>query len=100
MKIVSINTAPTVCEDYGGIRGDVTDIGKIIDNIDQAEGRNDALRAYIYALRDLQRAHDRYAIAEGDLAAIDHAQAEVAKAFDRLIVAEFLLNRGAQVADN
>jgi hypothetical protein len=84
MKIVSINSTPTVADDDGAIRGDVTDIGKILNNVDEANGRNDALRAYIYALRDLQRAHDRAA-----------AKAAVAKAFDRLIVAEFSLNRSA-----
>jgi hypothetical protein len=94
MKIVSINTAPTVLDDDGSIRGDATDLNKILDNVDQAEDRNDAPRAYIYALRDLQRAHDRYAIF-GEFAAIDPARTAVAKAFDRLVVAEFSLNRGA-----
>ena len=94
LKIVSINNAPTVCDDDGSIRGDVTDIGQILNNIDPAEGRNDALRAYIYTLRDLQRAHNEYAF-EGDGAAVDQAQSNVAKAFDRLIVAEFSLNRRA-----
>jgi hypothetical protein len=93
MNIISINASPTVCDDAGNIRGDVTDIGKILDNVDQAEGRNDALRAYIYALRDLQRANDRYACFGGDGTAIDQAQTAVCEAFDRLIVAEFLLNR-------
>ena len=91
LKIVTIKNSPTVCDEDGAIRGDVTDIGKILDNIDQAYGRNDALRIYIYALRDLQRANDRYVIYGED--AVDTAQTAVAKAFDRLIVAEFYLNR-------
>jgi len=40
----------------------MTDLNKILDSIHEAEGRNDALRAYIYALRDLQRAHDQHTI--------------------------------------
>ena len=39
MKIISINNAPAVRNGDGSIRGDVTDIGKILDNIDQANGR-------------------------------------------------------------
>jgi hypothetical protein len=93
MKIVNINDAPTVRNDDGGIRHDVTDLGKIIDNIDEAEGRNDALRAYIYALRDLQRAHNESCFETND-ADIDRAKAAVNSAFDRLIAAEFSLNRG------
>jgi len=91
MKVVSINSTPTVCDADGGIRHDVTDLGKIIDNIDECCGRNDALRAYIYALRDLQWANNQFAY--DDETAIDRAQAAVREAFDRLIVAEFSLNR-------
>lgn len=94
MKIVSINNAPAVSDDDGAPRADVTDIGKILDRIDECNGRNDALRTYILALRDLQRANDRYAIGTGDDTAIDHAQAKVGKAFDALIVAEVSLNGG------
>ena len=94
LKIVSINNAPTVCDNDGSIRGDVTDVNQILNNIDTAEGRNDALRAYIYALRDLQRAHNHFAT-EGQDTGIDQAESTVAKAFDRLIVAEFSLNRRA-----
>lgn len=91
MKVVSISNSPTVCDGDGSIRGDVTDLNKILDNIDQAEGRNDAIRVYIYALRDLQRAHNRFAFDGNDNT--DEAQAAVAAAFDRLIEAEFSLNR-------
>src|SRR6266550_731538 len=99
MKIVSVSNSPAVCDDEGSIRGDVTDLNKILDFIDQAEGRNDAVRAYIYALRDLQRAIDLSGIAYEDgrpktnLADIAAARAAVAEAFDRLILAEFSLNR-------
>lgn len=95
MNIVNINAAPTVCDADGGIRPDVTDINKILDIIDRAEGRNDAIRAYIYALRDLQHAHNEssYADTVDAYGKIDRAQAAVAAAFDRLIVAEFSVNR-------
>ena len=98
MKIVSINDAPGVCNNDGTIRGDVTDIGRIIDNIDHGCGRNAALRAYIYALRDLQRAHDKSAIEAGCNSEIGNAQAAVNEAFDRLIVAEFSVNRRMDAA--
>jgi hypothetical protein len=92
VKIVSINNAPTIRDADNIIRTEITDLSKIVDNIDEAGGRNDALRRYIYALRDLQHAHDVAAYEEND-AEIRVAQALVAKAFDRLIVAEFSLNR-------
>ena len=57
MKIVSINNNPSACED-GGIRRDVTSLDAIVNNIDTCEGRNAALKAYVYALRDLQVAHN------------------------------------------
>jgi hypothetical protein len=103
MKIVNINRSPTVCDKDGSIRGGLTDLNKILNTIDSAHGRNDALRAYIYALRDLQRAHDQsvfagYGTPEQKDERIDQAQAAAAKAFDRLIVAEFSLNRPATVA--
>jgi hypothetical protein len=75
------------------IRADLTDLNKILSRIDDCEGRNDALRAYICALRDLQRANDRFAGPGCDGAEVDQAQAKVAREFDRLIVAEFRLNR-------
>jgi hypothetical protein len=94
MKIVSINNAPTVRED-DTIRHDVVRLDTILANIDAANGRNDALRTYVFALRDLQRANDQYAIAGGP-DRIDQAQAVVAEAFDRLIDAEFSLNRASR----
>ena len=54
--IVSINNAPAVIDQDLVMRADVTDLNQIIANIDDCNGRNDALRAYIYALRDLARA--------------------------------------------
>jgi hypothetical protein len=92
VKIVSINNAPTIRDADNIIGTEITDLSKIVDNIDEAGGRNEALRRYIYALRDLQHAHDVGVYEEND-AAIDAAHALVAKAFDRLIVAEFSLNR-------
>jgi hypothetical protein len=96
MKIVSINSAPTVCNEDGDIRGDVTSLDHILNHIDHCNGRNDALRAYIYALRDLQYAHNESMYVDSGVtdADIDRAQAAVAECFDRLIVAEFSLNRG------
>jgi hypothetical protein len=91
VKIVSINDAQAVC-DYSGIRGEVTDLNRILNNIDEAEGRNDRLREYIYALRDLQRAYNISAFENND-ADIHKARRAVREAFDRLILAEFTLNR-------
>ena len=90
MKIVAINSSPTVCDDYG-VRGDVTSLDKILSSIDGAAGRNDCIRAYVYALRDLQRAHDLFVHGDATDAEVDAAQATVAAAFRRLIVAEFSL---------
>ncbi len=70
----------------------MTNLGQILATIDQACGRNDAIRAYIYTLRDLQRAIDVSSFENNDVA-IARAQAAVNGAFDRLIVAEFTLNR-------
>jgi hypothetical protein len=88
MKIVSINQAPKVVNADGHIKPNVKSLDAIVANIDTARGRNDALRAYIYALRDLQVANN-----DPPYSAADKAQAAVAKAFDALILAEFSLNR-------
>lgn len=99
MKIVSINRAPTVCNADGAIGPTVTSLDAIVANIDTCNGRNDALRAYIFALRDLQVANNEFGYADVDRtteekhAAIARAKAAVAKAFDRLILAELALNR-------
>jgi hypothetical protein len=97
MKVISINSAPSVCNEDDILRHDVTDLNKILSRIDGVEGRNDALRAYIYALRDLQRAHDSYSFGgeDGEDAAIDRAQAAVDETFDSLIAAQHRLSRSA-----
>jgi hypothetical protein len=66
MKIVSINRAPTVCNADGAIRPTVTSLDAIVANIDTCNGRNDALRAYIFALRDLQVANNEFGYADVD----------------------------------
>ena len=73
----------------GRIDKAATDLTEIVGLLDEAEGRNDALRAYIFALRDLQWLHNE----DGTDAEIDAAQRAVNVAFDALIVAEFSLNR-------
>ena len=72
------------------IRKDLTDLNVIVDAIDQADGRSSALRAYVYALRDLQHAIDTSAYEENS-AAIKACRAAVSRAFDCLAVAEFAL---------
>ena len=54
------------------MRDALADLGKIIANIDEAEGRNDCLRAYIFALRYLQTAHDVGALQQNDEGAMPH----------------------------
>jgi hypothetical protein len=80
-------------DDNGCIRPDVTDLNAILYHIDDAAGRNDALRAYIYALRDLGRAVglSAYIGKEAD-PAIDRAQAAIDRTFARLMMAQFELN--------
>jgi hypothetical protein len=78
MKIVSINNNPSACEDGGCIRRDVTSLDAIVNNIDTCEGRNAALKAYVYALRDLQVAHNDSAHGDASLDDIDKAEAAVA----------------------
>src|SRR5262245_36010327 len=95
LKIVSINDAPAVRGAHGILRCQLTDLSRIINTIDNAEGRNDTLRAYVYAPRDLQHAHDVNVYEEND-AAIDAAQTLVAKTFDQLIVAQLTLNASAR----
>ena len=74
------------------IRKDLTDLTVIVDTIDEAGGRNDALRAYVYTLRDLQHAIDTSSYEENGAAA-EACRAAVSRAFDRLVVAELILNR-------
>jgi hypothetical protein len=91
MKIVSISGAPKIRDPDGIMRGDVTDLNKIVAGIDQAEGRNDALVAYIYALRDLQRANDICAILEWEPAAVDRAEERVRATLHELVMAQLAL---------
>jgi hypothetical protein len=72
-----------------------TDLTEIVGLLDEACGRNDALRGYIFALRDLQWLHNQAVLSppESIDAEIDAAQRAVNVAFDALIVAEFSLNR-------
>jgi hypothetical protein len=83
----------TMTEDWE-IRIDETDLNRILDKIDGTEGRNDALRDYIYALRDLQWAHNWSATTAADRAdaEIYGAQRAVNDAFDRLIRAQRALS--------
>lgn len=53
MKVVSINRAPSASDRDGLIRRDITDLNRILANIDTIEGRNDCIIAYVHALRDL-----------------------------------------------
>ena len=83
---------PEVCDEHHFIKRTLTDLQKIVDNIDDTEGRNDALRAYIYALRDLQNAHTLGAYEEND-AELYAAHRRVVETFDELIAAQSRLNR-------
>jgi hypothetical protein len=89
-NIVPLNTERDA---YNCLRDTVTDLNKILDYIDDDHGRNDALRAYIYALRDRQRAIDLCSIdgARDPAEVIHEAHEAVNDAFRRLIVAEYLI---------
>ena len=102
MKIVSINQAPTVSDNE--LNRIITDIGMAEGhhrNNDVLRARNNALRAYIFALRGRQRADAQYdAIAADDSKAsgkvyedVREAQDAVELAFEHLIVCQFALNR-------
>jgi hypothetical protein len=92
MTVTQFYKHPNAVDRDNIIRKDLTDLTAIVDTIDEAGGRNDHLRAYIYTLRDLQHAIDTSSYEEND-AAIRARRAAVNGAFDRLIVAEFILNR-------
>jgi hypothetical protein len=94
MKIVSISDALQFRDDDGIMRCDVTDLNKIVAGIDRAKGRNDALVAYVYALRDLQRANDLYAILDNSpsaASAIDRAEERVRATLSELVMAQLAL---------
>jgi hypothetical protein len=91
-KIVSINNSPAVIDEDFVMRADVTDLNQIIANIDDCNGRNDALRAYIYALRDLARVVGLTQYPDGPTRAdLNAAQATVTQTFHRLIFTELSL---------
>jgi hypothetical protein len=97
MRIINISDAPSVCDEDGNIRRDITDLNRILNRIDDADGRNDCLREYILALRDLQRAHELSMFEdlspqEEREADIDKAQVAVDLAFDDLIAAQSRLS--------
>jgi hypothetical protein len=77
---------------YIGI--DETDLNKILDKIDDSHGRNDALRDYIYALRDLAWANNLAAFTYCKVVdeEIDGASRAVHDAFDHLIRAQRTLS--------
>ena len=79
MNMKAINSEG--CNEDGAIYPDVTSLDLILKHIDKCNGRNDALRAYIYALRDLQWAHNEFA-AYGtvEVAVVDQAEAAVREA--------------------
>ena len=83
--------AATMTDDFrqaeGCLRSDVLSLDTIVDNIDDACGRNDALRTYIWELRNLQVANNDSAFFEND-DEIDCRQAAVRGAFARLIESE------------
>jgi hypothetical protein len=110
MKIVHINKAPAISD--ADIHRIVTQIGAIggrnSRNNDVLRARNDALRAYVFALRDRQRADAQYDIigADESLTADDYnralsavqddivkAQDAVERTFEHLIICQFALNR-------
>jgi hypothetical protein len=77
--------------------GTETDLNLIIDNIDGVCGRNDALREYIYALRDLQRAHNEGAYEHVPTAVYVEAEARVVAAFEWLALRQRELFRDYSV---
>jgi hypothetical protein len=87
--LVHISAAPSVHDADGVLRRQCTDLNRIIASLDEAEGRNDALIAYIFALRDLQHANDAYALT-GESSGDDVARAEIAvkEAFAELAAAQ------------
>jgi hypothetical protein len=84
-----ISAAPSVHDVDGVLRRQCTDLNRIVGALDEAEGRNNALIAYVYALRDLQHANDAYALT-GESSGDDVARAEIAvkEAFAELAAAQ------------
>jgi len=76
---------PDVNDDDGNLRPDITDLNAIVGRLDETCGRNDALVAYIFALRDQQRTIELYATVENNKEEVEAAEANVRAAFSRLI---------------
>jgi hypothetical protein len=104
IKIIAINDAPTVSD--AELNKIVTRITGGAEGRDVVRARNNALRAYIFALRDLERAQRDIINADESLTrddyfkarnamqvVIDEAIDAVERAFERLIVCQFALNR-------
>jgi hypothetical protein len=105
MKIIAINNASTVSD--AELNKIVTHITGVEDR-DVVRARDSALRAYIFALRDLKRANAQHDIIASDESltrddyykasnavqdVIDEAINAVERAFEHLIVCQFALNR-------
>jgi hypothetical protein len=106
MKIIAINDAPTVSD--AELNKIVTRITGGAEGRDVVRARNNALRAYIFALRDLERAGAQRDIINADESltrddyfkarnamqvVIDEAIDAVERAFEHLVVCQFALNR-------
>jgi len=81
---------PRAVDEYHVMRKDITSMDLIVDNIDGL--RQPSLRNYIFALRDLQHAHDTSAYESND-AEIEQAFAVVQTAFQQLRECHDLLLR-------
>ena len=75
------------------IRADATDLNAIIDNIDAAEGRNDALRGYIPRCATCNMRTTRPDLPMSSIRRIQPAQDAIERAFCRLMLAQFALNQ-------
>jgi hypothetical protein len=77
---------------YGDIGADCTDLNTIVNWIDNCEGRNAALKKYIYALRDVSRAHSLSLQGEATDGEVDAAEARATVAFNKLITCQHRLD--------
>jgi hypothetical protein len=80
------------CDELGDIKADETSLDLIVANIDDAGGRNDALRKYIFALRDWQCTCNRGCYEIVTDAETNSVKQALIDAFDRLTDAEITLN--------
>jgi hypothetical protein len=70
--------------DDGEISPFATDLNVILDHMDTGYGMPTAVRDYVYALRDLQFAHNECSYDSLDIRAFRQVEARIAKAFKRL----------------